>query len=161
MEPRPTARDVHDLRAMVLATLRELEQAAALRLVQVRVALPEELIAATAMPDLQDTFRAVLEAAIGRATGGAVLVTGQRSGAVLEVSILDDGPPRSREALLAALRPDADRLAAHGCALDVPAGDAGGSTVVLRVPAGGMPAPLAWERPRPGDVRLPRPFGEG
>lgn len=159
-EARPELRDLHDLRAMVLAVLRDLEQAAALRLVQVRIALAEEMTAAVATPVLQESIHAVIAAAIGRAAGGAVLITGQRSGSVLEVAVLDDGAARPRETLLTAMRPIAERLAAHGCALDVPSGNGDGSTVILRIPAGGAPAPLAWQRPRPVDLRLPGAIGE-
>lgn len=170
-EPRRDGRDpraTHDLRGSVLTVLGELESMAALRLVQVEVVMPEALNVATPAAVLQDAIRAVLIGAIGRAAGGAVLVTGQRIGSVLEIVVLDDGTPRARADLLATLRPVADQLGAQGCALDVPgeglipglaprAAVAGnGSTVVLRVPAGGeAPAP-AWQRPRVEEALLPR-----
>ncbi|MDR3538725.1 MAG: hypothetical protein P4L71_19675 [Acetobacteraceae bacterium] len=141
------------LQPLIQAVLRQVEQAAAMRLVEVQLAIQDGLTAVV-LPDIvRPALAATVAGAINRAPAGLVLVSAERRGGSIEIAIQDDGAVTDRRAIEATLAPVCQALALQGGTLTV-FGDAGqGTTVVLRLPQSPPRAPPPiWVRQRQTEV---------
>lgn len=138
------------LQPLIQAVLRQVEQAAAMRLVEIQVAIQDGLTAVV-LPDIvQPALAAAVAGALNRAPAGTVLVSAEWRGGGIEIAVLDDGAVGDTAAIEAALAPARAALAQQGGTLMVLGHAGGGSTVVLRLPqtTPRATAPPIWVRPQ-------------
>ncbi len=141
------------LQPLVQAVLGQFEQAAALRLVEIQVAIQDGLTAVVLPGLVQPALAAAVAGALNRAPAGTVLVSAEWRDGAIEIAVLDDGATADTTAIEADLAPVRQTLALQGGALTVLGHTGGGATVVLRLaqPAPRAAAPPIWVRPKSAD----------
>lgn len=132
--------------------LRQLETPIALGLVHLDLTLQDGTARLPVPSILVDAFKSVLQRAVGRAAGGSVLISAERVGDRVQVTVADDGRPASPDGMMAELRQNAEALALQGGSLQVTRNlGRSGNVVVLQV----MIAPAERPVSRPAWLRAP------
>jgi hypothetical protein len=130
------------------ALVRLLERLApAARLVGTRLGFAVEagLVVRANPARLGQALATILQDAVRRAPGGAVLVSAGRHGGRIQIAVSDDGPP-AREPATAALRDAAEVIALLGGTMERRAPE-GGGVCVIRLPDSVRAAPAAPAAP--------------
>jgi hypothetical protein len=153
MPPAQSAGPI-ELQPVILDVLQRFEHTAALRLVQLEIALQEGLTVLTPRTAVDAALAEVISGAIRRAPTGRVLISTERRGEDVEIAVLDDGAPADPALIAASLRAATDALGPDGGTVGVADRSEAGNIVVLHLPAPPLPrgwSPPSWVRERSED----------
>jgi anti-sigma regulatory factor (Ser/Thr protein kinase) len=141
-----------ELQPVILDVLQRFEQTAALRLVQLEIALQEGLTVLAPRAPVDAALAEVVSGAIRRAPTGRVLISTERRGDDIEIAVLDDGAPADPALIAASLRAARNALGPDGGTVGLAPPSDTGNAVLLHLPAPPLPrgwSPPPWVRERP------------
>lgn len=125
-----------DVAAEIRTVLNRLDRRTRDQRVKFTLAVEPALAARAEPAAFRQALSDLIEHALRRAPGGAVLVTAGRSGGRVQVAVSDDGLISEEPAAESALRATSQLLALHGGTLEIDNHPGEGMTALMRLPEG-------------------------
>jgi hypothetical protein len=146
------AAGVLDVGSETIAVMRQFERRAAQRFVALELAVQPDLVVRTDPRALRQILGDLVSRAIEQSPCGRVLLAAAHVGGRVQITVSDDGPHPDRALQASRLRPAESLAALQGATMEIDVRAEQGTTVVLRLPAGGA------TRRRPGiEAETPDP----